>query len=86
MARHLWAAARLWEGLIGGVDDAWSQGLDVLAATPLPAAELGAAREPLGKQLQKIAAGARKGTSDHAVVYGELLTTCAGCHTNAPAR
>jgi cytochrome c553 len=81
MARHLWAADRLWEGLVGGADDAWGQGLDVLAATPLPAAQLGATREPLAKKLQGIAAGARKGTADHAAVYGDLLATCAGCHT-----
>jgi hypothetical protein len=81
MARHLWAADRLWEGLVGGAEDAWGQGLEVLAATPLPAAQLGATREPLARKLQSIATGARKGPADHAAVYGELLTTCAGCHT-----
>lgn len=32
MARHLWATDRLWEGMVGGDDDAWRDGLDVLAA------------------------------------------------------
>ncbi len=80
MARHLWASERLWEGIVGAADDAWSQGLDVLSATPLPVTQFGPAREPFAKKLQKIADRARTGTPDRAVVYGELLVTCAGCH------
>jgi hypothetical protein len=36
MARHQWAADRLWEGLVGAADHPWHMRLDVLAKTPLP--------------------------------------------------
>jgi len=39
MQRHQWAAERLWEGLIGPSDVAWSRGTDMLVDVPLrPAA------------------------------------------------
>jgi len=90
MARHQWATGRLWEGLIGvgGADAAWRDGLDVLASTPLPAPQL--ARADLARRLQQLADGARQRSrtdtlADRARTYGELLATCAGCHTTRPA-
>jgi hypothetical protein len=92
MARHLWATGRLWEGIVGGAADSWRDGLDVLAATPLPALQgAGAgARTELARRLQQLAAGARQrwrtdSATDRAGAYGELLVTCAGCHTMRPA-
>ena len=82
MARHLWATDRLWEGLVGDEDDSWRAGLDVLAATPLPWKTLDKDRAPLGKQLQRLADDARKTTrDDRARAYGEILVTCAACHS-----
>jgi cytochrome c556 len=82
MLRHRWAADRLWEGLITGEDDPWRAGLDVLAATPLA---FPAERAALAKQLQRQADQARRAKStssdERAQAYGELLATCAGCHT-----
>jgi mono/diheme cytochrome c family protein len=85
MARHLWASDRLWEGIVGDADDSWRAGLDVLAATPLPAAD----RAQLGKQLQTRANDARQlnRTTDRAArarAYGEILVTCAACHAAKP--
>jgi cytochrome c553 len=93
MARHLWATGRLWEGIVGGAEDSWRDGLDVLAATPLPAVQAGAqagARADLARRLQQLAAGARQRwrtdtPADRAAAYGEMLVTCAGCHTTRPA-
>ncbi|CAN5360006.1 hypothetical protein BH11MYX1_BH11MYX1_09800 [soil metagenome] len=90
MARHVWASDRLWEGMLGNSDTAWRAGLDVLAATPLPASELGSERTALAKRLQRLATEARahKGTLDlgaRAVVYGDLLVTCAACHAKKPS-
>lgn len=83
MARHLWAADRLWEAMLDDNDELWQAGLDVLAATPLPAATLGD-RAPYAKQLQRLADEARKlpnvGVTERATTYGELLVTCARCH------
>ena len=82
MARHLWATDRLWEGLVGDADDSWRAGLDVLAATPLPWKTLDKDRAPLGKQLQRLADDARKTAhDDRARAYGEILVTCAACHS-----
>jgi hypothetical protein len=85
MARHRWAADRLWEGVIGNSDVAWHAGLDVLAAAPL---DEPANRAGLARQLQRQAENARRpgpGTlTARAAVYGEILTTCASCHTTKP--
>jgi hypothetical protein len=35
MQRHQWAADRLWEGLIGPSDTAWTRGADMLIDVPL---------------------------------------------------
>lgn len=82
MARHRWAADRLWEAIVGDSDAAWREGLDVLAASPL---DFGEVRAPFAKQLQRLATSARRAkapsASTRAATYGELLVTCAGCHT-----
>lgn len=88
MARHRWATGRMWEGLVGGEVDAWREGLDVLAVTPLPAAQ--AARGDLARRLQQLAGDARQRArtdtlADRARAYGEMLVTCAGCHSSRPA-
>jgi mono/diheme cytochrome c family protein len=87
MARHLWASDRLWEGMVGMADDSWRAGLDVLAATPLPASELGAEREVLARKLQRLADRGRKAKADQerATLYGDMLATCAACHTTRRA-
>lgn len=89
MARHLWATDRLWEGLVGGADDSWRDGLDVLAATPLREPDVSKDQAAIGRKLQMLAdqARARRRTEtaqDRTRSYGEILVTCAGCHA-APA-
>lgn len=89
MARHLWAAERVWEGVVGDAPESWRAGLDVLASAPLPATTLGAAREPYAKKLQRLARDARDrkpavALADRATAYGELLATCAACHAAKP--
>lgn len=88
MARHRWAANRLWEGVVIGAVEPWNAGLDVLAATPIDWGERARERAPLGLALQRLAVNARKlGASidGRATAYGELLATCAACHTLPPA-
>jgi cytochrome c553 len=85
MSRHLWATDRLWEGIVGGAEEPWQQGLDVLAAAPLDSPQITGERLAIAKRLQQLAATARmrKGndtTADRARVYGEMLSTCAACH------
>jgi cytochrome c553 len=82
MARHRWAADRLWEGVVGNSPTPWRAGLDVLSATPL---EEPADRAALGRQLQRLADQARRPSAgplvDRATTYGEILVLCASCHT-----
>lgn len=90
MARHRWATDRLWEGIVGGADDAWRAGLDVLSTTPLRASELSREQSAFGRKLQRLAEQARlrqrtETAQDRARSYGEILVTCTGCHTAASA-
>jgi mono/diheme cytochrome c family protein len=81
MARHRWATDRLWEGVMGLSDEGWAAGLDVLVATPLPGTELGSARQPFARTLQRDARRARTvKAGERAAAYGDLLVTCAACH------
>lgn len=89
MARHRWAADRLWEGVVGGADEPWKAGLDVLAATPFDWGERQNERRALGRDLQRLADTARKRKASdtldtRATSYGDMLATCAACHTLAP--
>jgi cytochrome c553 len=85
MARHRWAADRLWEGMVGNADEPWRAGIDVLAQTPLHFSPLDGGRAALAKRLQQLADQARQrelvdAVSERAQVYGEILVTCAACH------
>ncbi|HUJ61300.1 MAG TPA: hypothetical protein VLX92_22505 [Kofleriaceae bacterium] len=88
MARHLWAVERVREGVIGGVDEPWRAGLDVLAQAPLPWSAADADRAALAKRLHELAdrsrqLGATDTTDERARAYGEILVTCAACHAVA---
>jgi cytochrome c553 len=90
MARHRWAADRLWEGIVGGADEPWRAGLDVLAAAPLEWGDGNADRAALARVLQRDAAQARERTPSNSLearagAYGHLLATCAACHTGRSA-
>jgi cytochrome c556 len=87
MKRHQWAAARLWEGLVGPSNEMWTQGSEVLATAKLDvlAATGGSARGDVAALASKVNELARRAgtTTDvdaRSKLYGELLSTCAGCH------
>jgi len=84
MARHAWAAERLWEAILGADDVRWSSGLALLADAPLPAAVLSDGGT-FGRELQAYARtqlDTRGSISLEArgIAYGEILVLCAGCH------
>jgi cytochrome c553 len=90
MARHRWAADRLWEGVIAADDAPWNAGLVVLSATPLRWPELGE-RISLARSLQRLADQARQRSAtdtiaDRARSYGEMLVVCTACHTAQATR
>lgn len=85
MLRHRWAADRLWEGIVGGADEPWRAGLDVLAAKPLDWGPPSSDRAIHARKLQTLALDARKqkiaSVENRTTAYGEMLVTCASCHT-----
>jgi cytochrome c553 len=90
MARHAWAADRLWEGMVIPADAQWRAGLHVLASTPLPHSPATDA-QPLANSLQRQAKLELEVeepiTLEHrAAAYGEILVTCAACHATLHAR
>jgi cytochrome c553 len=85
MARHRWAVDRLWEGMVGNADGPWRAGLDVLAVTPLPFSAAAGDRAALATGLQQLAERTRQSApstpAERARAYGEILVTCAACHS-----
>lgn len=82
MVRHLWAADRLWAGLIGPSEDSWWAGARALASTPFFEDRVGPGGESAVRDLRRLAGEAdRAGAREERVrIYGEVLTTCARCH------
>lgn len=68
-ARHRWAAARTWDGVVGATEMQWRAGLEVFAS------------DIAGYRTHRIATHALEGGyEDRATAYGELLVSCTGCH------
>jgi len=91
MQRHQWAADRLWEGLIGPSEVAWSRGTDIFVDVPLrPAYVLDETTNGVGSDMINKAAhrihmlggqGTITSTPDaRSELYGELLGLCGDCH------
>ncbi len=92
MARHVWAAEKMWNGLIGPTPGAWAEAAELLAQAPLYAA-------PEGKVMSEEALTFSRKVADLGVstltaaspseridLYGEFLGTCAGCHAATEAK
>jgi cytochrome c553 len=86
MERHVWAANRMWEGLIAPSDVAWRAGSNELASLPLKAPK---EKPPLApgfvrelRQLRELGDRARGATepAERVQIYARLLTSCAQCH------
>ena len=88
MIRHLWAADRMWEGLVGPSERSWQAGVAALAESGPALSEVLQASTPAGKsagltwELQVLAETARKAVNrrERAEVYGTMLATCTRCH------
>jgi hypothetical protein len=89
MARHQWAMERLWDGLVTPSDEAWAAGCEVLADAPLAASSFAddpRLREELGAEAARVHALGAQGAeaadlSARGQLYGQLLATCAPCHS-----
>lgn len=89
MQRHAWAAQQLWDGLIIPSDERWQQGANVLASSKLEPstlfhdeylADVGAERVHGLQEATKSVAHAAS-WEDRAEAYGDLLNSCATCHS-----
>ena len=88
MVRHLWAADRMWDGLMSPSDELWSAGATALADDPLflgGPEDRGAEIDRLAREAHQIATEARRtgDTDARAELYARLITGCAGCHALA---
>lgn len=92
MQRHQWAADRLWEGLIGPSDSAWSRGSSMLVDAPLHPDDVmdettdgvePTALDEIAHQVHRLGGqGTSARTPDaRSELYGEILGLCADCHT-----
>jgi cytochrome c553 len=86
MFRHLWANNELWNGLVGPSDTAWNDGAAAFAEAGLfPAGEVetSAEMDALVGRLTELGGLATRasGQDERAAAYGQILATCAGCHS-----
>jgi len=89
MIRHRWAADQLWDGLVGPSDESWRAGASVLRDAPLFTDDLThdvqhyEAVTKLAWTVHELGARANsaRDQSVRAALYGELLGTCASCHS-----
>ncbi len=84
MASHGWAAARMWEGLIGPDDGRWLLGARKLADAKITitaeSGSLGIADDASRMKLLARRATEPRSQDERAMLYGDLLATCAHCH------
>lgn len=88
MQRHQWAIDRLWEGLIGPSDAAWSRGIRMLAEAPLHGTEATwdetvVDGNEMARRVHELGREAATALLPHAraAVYSEMLGVCADCHS-----
>jgi cytochrome c556 len=89
MVRHLWAADRMWEGLLGPSEEAWQAGARALAETEPALAQAYRASTRSGgsrmflSEVNNVAKDALEATGQEgrAEVYGKMLNTCNRCHS-----
>lgn len=89
MARHAWAAARLWEGLMAPSNESWTKGAEVFTDAPL-APEAVAGPQSVPPEVNELAKRAHQsGTRAHTAkdatartkAVADVYGTCVGCHT-----
>jgi cytochrome c553 len=85
LRRHVWAADRMWEGLMGPSIDAWSKGADAMSDAPLFRDDPAPVELPVATLAMRTWTSARMGrdaTSDEvrATAFAGVYATCSDCH------
>lgn len=85
MVEHVWAADRMWEGLMIPSDERWMAGARVLADHAVPMHLLARGTSGFGVQLKSLGLDAMHDgdLQDRARRYAEILDTCASCHRHS---
>ena len=83
MVEHIWAADRMWEGLIIPSAERWRAGARVLADHAVPMDILQPGTSQHGITLKTLGLESQRETdlSNQARYYRDILVTCATCHT-----
>jgi len=89
MQRHLWAADRMWEGLIGPSDIAWEWGTEMLAEVQLAGSQITDAPDKkarvdeLVEQIRDVGSTGSTAPAgpSRSAMYGQFLSLCANCHS-----
>jgi hypothetical protein len=88
MIGHMWAADRMWKGLVTPSAVSWNNGVAALAGAPLTEESFSADAEnidrvvALAREVHELAATGRRAPDldARAEVMGRFLATCAECH------
>ena len=88
MIGHMWAADRMWKGLVTPSTVSWNNGVAALGGDPLDAESFSAAEDSvdrvveLAREVHELAATGRRAPDQdvRAEVMGRFLGTCAECH------
>jgi len=89
MDRHHWAAARLWEGLMGPSEEAWRKGAEIFTDAPLQPQAIAGAKS-VAPEINELAQRAHalgqqahvaKDAAARTKSVGDVYATCMSCHT-----
>jgi hypothetical protein len=87
MLDHQWAAALMWDGLIGPSPELWVRGAKALETVPMNVVARavtlpyqGAGDDPTRVRTLAVRAGSTTTTPARAALFGDLLDACAHCH------
>lgn len=85
MVEHVWAADRMWEGLMLPSDERWEAGAVLLGDHPVPAESFTPEMARIGERLVALSreAASTEGAVARARVYGRILEACGTCHAEA---
>jgi hypothetical protein len=89
MARHQWAAARMWDALSTPSEEAWVKGTEVMADAPLLPEQAAGSRsvtpeaKTFASSVHDIAEKARaeRDVAKWTASYRQFVATCASCHS-----
>jgi mono/diheme cytochrome c family protein len=90
MARHQWAADRMWEGLMAPSTKHWVQGADAMADAHLTADAVAPKTPEVDQIAHAVHFQANKARlldeAQRGRAYSEFLVTCAACHEKIGVR